>query len=566
MTRTNRFPQSTPRNNKKHRHINGFLGCLGAIIMLTLGSCLGVMVGVVRGLLIGQNMGEPLEIYANAGVAHWIEAAANEYNDTHPARPIKVTVIEAGNAVVSLTKYIAQPTMWIPDNELWVNLAAEKGANNFSADCQNVANSPLVLGMWEKLASSLGYPGRNLGWLDMAGLAADQSAWDYYSHGGMFGDKLRIGHTHPGISGSGASTLLAVVQSAEGNLDPSTTQQNNNPIVEASLSAFEGGVSWFSRDTALLGETMIERGPSFLGVGVMYENTLLEANQKAKNDERLLPIYPFEGTFMATHPACVNNQRMDEEQAGARAFRDYLLSEAGQKLAVEFFGLRSVDKNRPMPAGISAEQPRTLFAQPSTASLLAIQTSWEGVRKPLHLAMVIDTSGSMSGEKIDQAKQAAREFIGQMADNAYLTLIPFSTQPNPVAEYSRVSENSQLLAERTNALEADGDTALYDAIGVAGTLIEKYNRADVANAILILSDGEDTNSRTYKLNQELYDRASANDTTVFTIAYGDNAENDILQKLAEGSNGAFYTGSSADIAGIYQELSAAFGGAGGIGR
>jgi hypothetical protein len=60
--------------------------------------------------------------------------------------------------------------------------------------------------------------------------------------------------------------------------------------------------------------------------------------------------------------------------------------------------------------------------------------------------------------------------------------------------------------------------------------------------------------------------AAANDTTVFTIAYGNDADEDVLSQLAYGANGNFFLGDEASIAAIYEEMSAAFGGSVGIGR
>ncbi len=62
------------------------------------------------------------------------------------------------------------------------------------------------------------------------------------------------------------------------------------------------------------------------------------------------------------------------------------------------------------------------------------------------------------------------------------------------------------------------------------------------------------------------DMAASNGTTVFAIAYGEDADRDVLTKLAFGANGNFFLGDEASIAAIYDELSAAFGGNVGIGR
>ena len=84
--------------------------------------------------------------------------------------------------------------------------------------------------------------------------------------------------------------------------------------------------------------------------------------------------------------------------------------------------------------------------------------------------------------------------------------------------------------------------------------------------MVVLTDGMDTNSSFYSFDQRLIDAAAANDTTVFTIAYGEDADRRILAELADKANGNFYLGNEANIVAIYQEMSAAFGGSAGIGR
>jgi hypothetical protein len=62
------------------------------------------------------------------------------------------------------------------------------------------------------------------------------------------------------------------------------------------------------------------------------------------------------------------------------------------------------------------------------------------------------------------------------------------------------------------------------------------------------------------------DLAAANDTTIFTIGYGGDANERVLESLALSTNGNFFQGDEASIAAIYEEMSAAFGGSVGIGR
>ena len=161
-----------------------------------------------------------LDVIANTALRPWLEDIVEAFNEdkvkTEEKKPIYVQLIsmDAGEAITSIVDGEQSPAIWIPDDPVWVDVLTNEGVPDFQGDCLSIAESPLVIAMWRPVAEALGWPGRELGWLDIGSLAADPSAWDYYS-GGQFGPSLRLGHTHPGLSSTGAETLLAVVQAAQ---------------------------------------------------------------------------------------------------------------------------------------------------------------------------------------------------------------------------------------------------------------------------------------------------------------------------------------------------------------
>lgn len=527
------------------------------------------------GLSGGDNSNIPnnavvVEVVANSSLMPWLNTAVSTFNATETPTsdgdPVYVVLqgTEAGQAVTELAGGLVA-TLWIPDEQVWVNVLADQGNNNFQSDCVSVAQSPLVIGMWRPIAESLGWPGLPLGWLDVGSLAADPSTWKYYS-GGEFGDALHLGHTHPGLSGSGASTLLAIVQAAQAKSQAVTAEEIRQPIVQASVGAFEGAVTWFSNNTNTLGQTMKERGTTYLGAAVMYESTVVQYG-----GGEIVPIYPLEGTFMATHPACINQTAVSEAQEAARLFRDYLLSEAGQQAALAS-GLRPVNTAvsiaAPLDAsrGVDPDQPQIIFNAPSVETIYAVQEVWQEARKDVNLVMLLDTSGSMRGNKIDGMKAAAEQFVQQMGDDDYLTLVGFSTVPTLLIDHEQVGPNRDRIINTIRNLEAQGDTSLFDAIGQGATYVSNTTSPNTTNAMVVLSDGLDTSSIFHTFGDSLINAATANNTTIFTIAYGDDADENVLSNLALRGNGNYFQGDEASIAAIYEEMSAAFGGSVGVGR
>jgi Ca-activated chloride channel family protein len=512
-----------------------------------------------------------VNVAANSSLGNWLTAAVESFNeaeietsDGNPAY-VELTLTDSGQAVSEIAAGEVSPAIWIPDEAVWTQVLAEQGNSSYTGDCVSLATSPLVIAMWRSAAESLGWPGQPLGWLDVGSLAADPSSWAYYS-GGAFGDNLNLGHTHPGLSGSGASTLLALVQAAQAKSDAVSVEDVQQPIVQASVSAFEAAVSWFSSNTGDLGRTMADRGTQFLGAAVMYESDVL-----ANGDGQIVPIYPLEGTFVAKHPACLNDDLDPETSEAASLFRDYLLDQEAQQLAVSS-GLRPVNQGVatgfPPDAsrGVDLGQPTVVFGSPSVETLYAVQDLWQSARKDVNLVMLLDVSGSMAGQKMDNMRAAAVQFVEQMGDDDFLTIIAFSHELPVIVNHQQVGPARRQIIDAIQDLDAAGDTALYDAVGDGAYLIEQSQSPDTANALVVLTDGQDTYSYRYNFDQALVDLAAGNDTTVFAIAYGDDADRNVLSQLAFGANGNFFLGDEASIAAIYDEMSAAFGGSVGIGR
>ena len=549
----------------KFRNFRGMALLIGLLSLTTL-SC-GVFDGASDSI---PRNAAVVNVVANTSLKPWLETAVPAFNDSKTENaagdPVYVVVeyTESGQAVTQMAGG-TDAALWLPEEPVWANVLADQGNDSFQSDCVSVAKSPLVIGIWRPVAEALGWPGLPLGWLDIGSLAADPSAWNYYS-GGDLGDTFRLGHTHPGLSGSGTSTLLALVQSAQSKTDAVTAADIQQPIVQASVGAFEGGVTWFSTSTDSLAATMQQRGVNYLTAAVMYENTAVYYG----NGE-IVPVYPLEGTFMATHPACVNGAADSTAQEGAKLFRDYLVGVDAQGTAVSV-GLRpvnaSVTVGTPLDEahGVDLAQPVIIFNSPSVATIYGVQDVWAAARKDVNLVMLLDTSGSMRGSKMESMRTAAMQFVEQMGDDDYITLIAFSTEPTVLVQHAQVGPNRQKVIATIDRLEASGDTTLFDAIGDGAAVIAETTSTNTTNALVVLTDGQDTRSYRYSFNDSLVQAAAANNTTVFTIAYGTDADENVLSSLAAGANGNFYLGDEASIAAIYEEMSAAFGGSVGVGR
>ena len=109
---------------------------------------------------------------------------------------------------------------------------------------------------------------------------------------------------------------------------------------------------------------------------------------------------------------------------------------------------------------------------------------------PLSIGIVFDVSGSMSGKKIEQAKEALLTFIQTSHPDDEYFLVGFNSQPQLLLERTR---NGNSVIDKLSLVDPRGSTALYDASYLA--LDRVMQGIYPKRAVLIISDGQDNNSR-----------------------------------------------------------------------
>ena len=104
------------------------------------------------------------------------------------------------------------------------------------------------------------------------------------------------------------------------------------------------------------------------------------------------------------------------------------------------------------------------------------------------VVLVVDTSGSMKGQAIEQTRAAAVGFVNQMPPNVRIGLVSFG---ETVSAPTVPTTDRALLTQEISALVASGETRLYDAVMAA---VNAYTPAAANKALVVLSDGKDTAS------------------------------------------------------------------------
>jgi VWFA-related protein len=119
-------------------------------------------------------------------------------------------------------------------------------------------------------------------------------------------------------------------------------------------------------------------------------------------------------------------------------------------------------------------------------------THFNSERVPVSLGIILDTSGSMAGEKMAAAKVALNRFLRDLlGPEDEVFLYRFDTSPELVHEWTT---DRARVSEALNRIQPRGGTAMYDAVAEAIPLVQAGKHRK--KALLVISDGNDTSSRT----------------------------------------------------------------------
>jgi len=506
----------------------------------------------------------------------FIDKAVADFNDQRVRAGGKVVQVQvqhvnSGDSWNDIREGRSKPDLWSPGDESWIRIANDtwRGLQNHPLfeKAEPLVNVPLCIAMWEPMAVALGYP-KPLGWTDLAKISADPRGWARYGHPewGMF----KWGHAHPDAN-SGFLTVLAEVYAQRGKTAGLTLQDLKSPQLVSYLSTVEQSVEHYGLSSVWIDNFMREKGPAYLSAAVQYENAIIEGNRKTQNKPfRIVAIYPKEGTFITQHPIAIPQADWvtEERKAAARKFIDFLLSPRMQELAMTL-GLRPISKSVPIADpftaewGVRAEMPQVAaFEVPGEDILKRVNDAWLAAKKPASVMMLIDTSGSMSGEAMEKAKEGAASFISRMQPRDELEVRTFNHQVTQLVSVAAVGANGEEARQKVSSLFASGGTRLYDVTkdAVAAWNERKKKHPGRHYGIVLLTDGKDEGS--VMSRADMMDALPKGDNPetikLFTIAYGAAADKLFLKELSNRTSARTFESTTGNIWRVYQELSANF--------
>lgn len=513
------------------------------------------------------------------GKKEWVDAVTESFHRTNPrvnGHPIKVTVnhMRSGESRQKILDGKEKPTIWGPAGPSWVALINKdwqlREKKPFLEEVRPTVRTGLVIAMWEPMAQALGWPGKKIGWADLVKVAQNPRGWAAYGHPEW--GQFRFGHAHPDYSNSAMLSVISEIYAAAGKTKGLTSTDLKNPQVVDAVKATEQAIVHYGESSSWLVDKLCTNGPSYLSALTVYESSVVKANTKYPGKPfPIVSIYPREGTFWEDHPAGIVTADWvtpDQRQA-AKQYLEFLTAAAQQERASEF-GFRPARTGIALRAPFDREhgvdpaqtgQPELEYVSEDVFN--RANELWHRVKKKASVFLILDTSGSMNGAPMEAAKRGAAQFVRHLEKDDEIQAWTFNTTTTPLGQGGRAGAVAEDMALRFRALFANGGTALYDALIQALNAAEQQRKAQGDSrlyAVVVLSDGEDRNSQgtLSDVLERLPKSEDAAGTRVFTIAYGAEAQKNLLQQIAETSNGRMFSGGAEDIEKIYNSIAAYF--------
>ncbi|MEO1433293.1 MAG: extracellular solute-binding protein [Cyanobacteria bacterium J06632_19] len=378
-------------------------------------------------------------------------------------------------------------------------------------------------------------------------------------------------HTAPTRSNSGLQTLVAQFASVSGKrpqqLTAADVQKYQNQIQKIQSKVTRYGVS-----TNTLATDMVKNGSFWASIGSVYESSVIQANSNLQSGQtRYEAIYP-QATFTSNMRAILPSGTWvnADEKAAAEKIIEYLRTPQVQKIATELGlrpgvpGIELGGKFTPQ-FGVKADVRYDSLRPPQPQVVAAMLKSWqEFAKKPSQVVVVVDSSGSMAGDKLPAVQNTLRNYIQSLGPKEQIAVIDFDDEIRTPVKVNGTPQGQASGMEFIGNLQADGGTRLYDSALQARNWLEKNLRKEAINAVVILTDGDDSGSsiNLKQLRQELEKSNFNSDKRIafFTVGYGKDGEfnPEVLKEIAELNGGYYRKGNPETISTLMADLQVEF--------
>jgi Ca-activated chloride channel family protein len=496
-----------------------------------------------------------------------IKALVERYNRESHGVFVNAQIVSSGEAETKIASGKLKPDAWSPASSLWGRLLNHEADQPWvPKDNPSLVRTPLVIAMWEPLARVLGWPRKEIGFADVLKLALDTRGWAAYGKP-QYG-QFKLGHTNPDFSTSGLSAVAAEYYAVAGKKEGLTEADVTRPATRSKIRSIERSIVHYGDTTLFFADQLLKDGPAYASAVAMEEATLVDFNRRRRpGSTRLVGLYPAEGTFFSDNPYIALDAPWAKKAAAAK-FGAWLTAHVDAATAVRA-GFRPGDATKPVGAPLDAAHgvdpllPKHVLALPEPAVLSRLKSTWRADRKPANVELVVDVSGSMGDEgKLDQARRGLLVFLRQLSPRDRVGLLTFNSKIYPLVPVLPFAQNAAPLRKAIGELLPGGETAVFDATEDGLRRVQALHDSTRINAVVVLTDGEDTSSSLGASSLESLLRAQARSegaaVRVYTIAYGASANSGQLEAIGAASGGKGFKGDTNDIESVYRSISSFF--------
>lgn len=514
-----------------------------------------LMLAVVGSLVLAACGGPKTTLRIIAGSENKaLESMVQDYANREGIR-IEVTYKGSVDIMLEIEKGAKSEydAVW-PADRTWITLGDR---NHVVKHVESIYRTPVVFGVKKSVAQRLGWVGRPVSVNDI--LAAAKAG------------RFRYMMTSASQSNSGAAMYLGFLNAFAGKPEVLSMADLARPEVAENVRNILGTVNRTSGSSGFLKDTFVQQSDMYDGM-VNYETMIIAANQElaAVGREQLYVIYPTDGLSIADSPlGFISKGDATKEQAFLKL--QAFLKDAPQQASLAAAGHRTGSLGITVPnANTSVFQPAYGFDtttalpvinKPSAdvirEALVLYQTAF---RKPSLTIYVLDYSGSMKGNALDQLKSgmrtvldqdAARTFFLQSSPRDVTIVMPFDDKLLGVRKVEgNNADEMRGMSEWLTSLSDRGGTDFYSPIAEGLAMIKQYDYERYNVAIVVMTDGEGQGS------VDTYTRAvqqhGLSGVPIYSIMFG-AANPSQLNYLAQVSSGKVFDGRK-DLIGAFREV------------
>jgi Ca-activated chloride channel homolog len=228
---------------------------------------------------------------------------------------------------------------------------------------------------------------------------------------------------------------------------------------------------------------------------------------------------------------------------------------AAISLLIHWCALPTAQANQVIP-DVSLSHPVLLAGTSQTTylkvGLTGAKIAPTGPRPPVNVAFVLDKSGSMTGEKLTQAKAALTRALDRLNSNDIVSVVVYDSTVTVVLPATKLTDKS-LAYQAIQSIQANGSTALFAGVSKGAAEVRKFLDRNRVNRIILLSDGRaNVGLSTPGALGELGASLIREGIAVTTLGLGLDYNEDLMVELARRSDGNhMFVERASELAGVF---------------